>query len=58
MFIYHLITNPIHSLLKAIRKEPEEHIYDRKGIIEKCNKIKNMEKRKEVLDFFQKNDYS
>ena len=58
MFTYHLITNPIHSFIKAVRQEPEEHIYDRKGIIERCNKIKNIEKRNEALDFFEKNDYS
>jgi ribosomal protein L16 Arg81 hydroxylase len=58
MFTYHLITNPIHSFIKAIRQEPEEHIYDRKGIIERCNKIKNIEKRIDALAFFKKNDYS
>ena len=58
MFTYHLITNPFHSFIKAVKQEPEEHIYDRKGIIERCNKIKNFEKRNEVLDFFEQNDYS
>jgi len=58
MFAYHLITNPFHSFLKAVRQEPEEHIYDRKGILERCNKIKNIEKRNEAIEFFEKSDYS
>ena len=58
MFTYHLITNPFHSFLKAVRQEPEEHIYDRDGIIKRCNKIKNLEKRKDAIDFFAKNDFS
>ncbi|MBC8198083.1 MAG: cupin-like domain-containing protein [Candidatus Marinimicrobia bacterium] len=58
MFTYHLITNPFHSFLKAVRQEPEEHIYDRKGILERCNKIKNIEKRNEAIEFFKKSDFS
>lgn len=58
MFTYHLITNPFHSFLKAVRQEPEEHIYDRKGIIKRCYKIRNIEKRKKALTFFKENDYS
>ena len=58
MFTYHLITNPFHSFLKAVRQEPEEHIYDRDGIIKRCNKIRNIEKRNDAIDFFASNDYS
>lgn len=58
MFAYHLITNPFHSFLKAVRQEPEEHIYDRKGIIKRCNKIKNIEKRNDAIEFFAQNDFS
>ena len=58
MFIYQAITNPIYSLLKAVKKEPEEHIYDRDDIIMRCNKIRNKKKRKEALNFFKNNDYS
>jgi len=58
MFIYHLITNPIHSFLKAVMQEPEEHIYDRDGILKRCNKIRNPKKRKDAIDFFARNDFS
>ena len=58
MFIYQAITNPIFSLVKAIRKEPEEHIYDREDILRRCNKIKKISTRNEALRFFKENDYS
>ena len=58
MFIYQAITNPIYSLIKAVKKEPEEHIYDRDDIIMRCNKIRSKKKRKEALNFFKNNDYS
>ena len=58
MFTYHLITNPFHSFLKAVKQEPEEHIYDRKGITNRCNKIRNIDERKKALTFFKENDYS
>ena len=58
MFIYQAITNPIFSLIKAIRKEPEEHIYDREDIINRCHKINDISKRNEAIKFFKDNDYS
>ena len=58
MFMFQSITNPVHSFIKAIRKEPEEHIFDREDILLKCNKIKNIEMRNEALRFFKDNDYS
>jgi len=58
MFTYQTITNPFLSLVKAIRKEPEEHIYDREDIIKRCNKISNTCKRNEAMKFFKDNDYS
>ena len=36
MFIYQTLSNPLHALIKAIKKEPEEHIYDRKAIVKRC----------------------
>ena len=58
MFTYQAVTNPIFSLLKALKKEPEEHIYDRDDILKKCKKIRNRNKRDEALKFFKENDYS
>ena len=58
MFTYQAVTNPVHSFIKAIRKEPEEHIFDREEIIDKCNKIRNKTQRDEALKFFKDNDYS
>ena len=58
MFIYQVISNPFHAIIKAIRKEPEEHIYDREAIIKRCKKIGNIRKRSEALKFFHSNDYS
>jgi len=58
MFAYQAVTNPVHSFIKAIRKEPEEHIFDREEIIERCNKIRNRAQRHEALQFFKDNDYS
>jgi len=58
MFTYQAVTNPIFSLVKALKKEPEEHIYDRDDIIIRCNKIRNKKKRKDALKFFKDNDYS
>ena len=58
MFTYQAVTNPVHSFIKAIRKEPEEHIFDREEIIDKCNKIINKAQRDEALQFFKDNDYS
>ena len=58
MFTYQAVTNPVHSFIKAIRKEPEEHIFDREEIIDKCNKIRNKAQRDEALQFFKDNDYS
>jgi hypothetical protein len=52
------VTNPVHSFIKAIRKEPEEHIFDREEIIDRCNKIRNKAQRDEALQFFKDNDYS
>jgi len=58
MFIYQAITNPILALVKAIRREPEEHIYDRENIIKRCNRINNLSSRQEALQFFKDSDYS
>jgi ribosomal protein L16 Arg81 hydroxylase len=58
MFAFQTITNPIQAVIKAIRREPEEHIYDREDIIKRCNKIKNKEERQEALNFFKVNDFS
>ena len=58
MFLYQGVRNPYQAILKAIKKEPEEHIFDRKDIIKICNKIKNRKERKITLDFFEKNDFS
>ena len=58
MFTYQAVTNPIFSLVKALKKEPEEHIYDRDDILKKCKKIRNRIKRNEALKFFKENDYS
>ena len=58
MFIYQTLSNPLHALIKAIKKEPEEHIYDRKAIVKRCKKINNVNKRNEALKFFHDNDYS
>ena len=58
MFFYQGLINPYQAIIKAVKKEPEEHIFDRKDIINTCNKIKNSIKRKEALDFFKKNDFS
>tara|TARA_A100001234_G_scaffold126568_1_gene111044 strand:- start:428 stop:604 length:177 start_codon:yes stop_codon:yes gene_type:complete len=58
MFAYQALTNPIFSLIKALKEEPEEHIYDRDDIVRKCKKIRNRNKRNEALEFFKKNDYS
>ena len=58
MFLYQAITNPVFSLVKAVRKEPEEHIYDREDILKRCNKIRKLSDRKEALEFFKNNDYS
>ena len=58
MFLYQAITNPVFSLVKAVRKEPEEHIYDREDILKRCDKIRKLSERKEALEFFKNNDYS
>ncbi|MFL2998735.1 MAG: JmjC domain-containing protein [Candidatus Neomarinimicrobiota bacterium] len=58
MFIYQGLRNPYQAIRKAIEKEPEEHIFDRKDIINTCNKLKNPIKRTEAIEFFQKNDFS
>lgn len=58
MFMYQAITNPIFSLIKAIKKEPEEHIYDREDIIKQCSRINDLSKRNKALKFFKENDYS
>lgn len=58
MFLYQSFTNPIHSFIKAVRKEPEEHIFDRQQVIDNCNKIKNDIQRQKALIFFRDNDYS
>ena len=58
MFFYQGLRNPYQAILKAIKKEPEEHIFDRKDIIKICNKIKNEKDRKIALDFFKRNDFS
>ena len=58
MFAYQALTNPIFSLVKALKEEPEEHIYDRSDIVKKCKKIRNRNERNEALKFFKDNDYS
>ena len=58
MFMYQAVTNPVHSFIKAVRKEPEEHIFDRQEIINRCNKIRSKARREEALIFFMDNDYS
>tara|TARA_B100001250_G_C19807064_1_gene793865 strand:+ start:941 stop:1816 length:876 start_codon:yes stop_codon:yes gene_type:complete len=58
MFIFQGLRNPYQAIKKAVKKEPEEHIFDRRDIINTCNKIKNSNKRKEALDFFKRNDFS
>ena len=58
MFIYQGLRNPYQAIRKAIEKEPEEHIFDRKDIINTCNKLKNPINRAEAIEFFQKNDFS
>ena len=58
MFAYQALTNPIFSLVKALKEEPEEHIYDRDDIVKKCKKIRDRIKKNEALEFFKKNDYS
>ena len=58
MFAYQALTNPIFSIIKALKEEPEEHIYDRDDIVRKCKKIRNLNKKNEALEFFKKNDYS
>jgi len=58
MFLYQSFTNPIHSFIKAVRNEPEEHIFDRQQVIDNCNKIKNDIQRQKALMFFRDNDYS
>ena len=58
MFFYQGLRNPYQAISKAIKKEPEEHIFDRKDIIKICNKIKNEKDRKIALDFFKRNDFS
>jgi ribosomal protein L16 Arg81 hydroxylase len=58
MFLYQSFTNPIHSFIKAVRNEPEEHIFDRQQVIDNCNKIKNDIQRQKALIFFRDNDYS
>ena len=35
-----------------------KHIYDRKRIIDRCNKITNLEKKRKAIEFFKSNDYS
>jgi hypothetical protein len=58
MFFYQGLKNPYQAIIKAMKKEPEEHIFDRKDIINTCNKIKNSIKRKEAIEFFKRNDFS
>ena len=58
MFAYQALTNPIFSLVKALKEEPEEHIYYRSDIVKKCKKIRNRNERNEALKFFKDNDYS
>ena len=58
MFAFQAITNPIFSIMKAIKKDSEEHIFERKDLIKRCEKILNLTKRNEALEFFRRNDYS
>ena len=58
MFFYQGLRNPYQAIKKAVENEPEEHIFDRKDIINTCNKLKDSVKRKEAIEFFKKNDFS
>jgi len=58
MFLYQGFRNPLQAIIKSLKKEPEDHIFERKDIINMCNKIKNLNKRQEALRFFKSNDYS
>ena len=58
LFIFQSLTNPIQAIIKAIRKEPEEHIFDKNDIVKRCNKIKNEKQRKQAMFFFKEGDYS
>ena len=46
------------KLIKAIKKEPEEHIFDKHDILNNCNKISDLKKRKNAIDFFREGDFS
>ena len=58
MFFFQVLTNPFYAIIKAIKKEPEEHIFDKHDILNNCNKISNMQKRKNAIDFFREGDFS
>ncbi len=59
MFTYQANDKPDPLFYKRpYAKEPEEHIFDREEIIDKCNKIRNKTQRDEALQFFKDNDYS
>lgn len=58
MFFYQGLRNPYQAIKKAVENEPEEHIFDRKDIINTCNKLRDSAKRKEAIEFFKKNDFS
>ncbi len=58
MFMYQGLINPYQAIIKSIKKEPEEHIFDREDLIRTCNKIKDPLERKDTLKFFKSNDYS
>jgi hypothetical protein len=59
MFFYEALTNPFQSLIKSIKEEPEEHIFDKKDIVKNCyEKISDSQKRDEALKFFKEGDFS
>ena len=58
MFFFQALTNPFYAVIKAIKKEPEEHIFDKHDIINNCNKIPDLQKRKNAIDFFREGDFS
>ena len=59
MFFYEALTNPFQSLIKSIRQEPEEHIFDKNDIVKNCyKKISDSQQREQALSFFKEGDYS
>lgn len=58
MFFFQALTNPFYAIIKAIKKEPEEHIFDKHDILDNCNKISDIEERKNAINFFRKSDFS